>query len=185
MTKIPELNEGARPRAPKLANVTSAQRQAGRTLAAIHRLHLRDMAQVKLLIDRIEEDRAAAPGLVAHLGDMGMNRNLQLFGTLCGRECNHLLFHHGAEEQQIFPAVESRAGSGFAALVAKLREEHLVVHALLEDLAQGAQALSDSPDDETYASLRDTFNRLHAVLRSHFHYEETELEEALGAFNLI
>lgn len=180
-----DLNEAARPKARKLHGVTPAQRAKGRHLAAIHRLHLRDMAQLKALIDQIEHDRAVASTLADTLDTMVMADNLRRFGALCGRECNHLFFHHGAEEQQLFPAVETRAGAAFAPLIAKLRAEHEVIHALIEALRDGAQALIASPDDATYTALRDTFTRLHAGLKSHFHYEETELEEALGTFDIF
>jgi len=183
MTDLSDLREAECPQAPKLPDVTERQRAQGRHLAAIHRLHLREIAQIRGLIERIDADRAAAPDLAAAVSGLSMRRNLATFGALCGRECHALFFHHDAEEYQLFPVVDRLPG--FAPLVAKLRQEHTVIHALIDALGAGAEALVASPDDHSYAALRDTFRRLAAALASHFHYEETELEEALGTLGIL
>lgn len=180
MPDLRDLKEDERPNAPKLRGVTDAQRAQGGHLAAIHQYHLQEMAQVRALMDRIEADRSAAQTLSEAVGAMTMTGNLRAFGTLCGRECQQLMFHHRAEDGDMFPAVERMGGPAFVAIIAKLRAEHEVVHALLEELATGANALAATPDDATYAALCDTFVRLEAVVKSHFRYEETELEEILG-----
>lgn len=180
MPDLSDLKEDERPSAPRIAGVTEAQRAQGRHLALIHEHHQAEMAQVRALMEAIETDRGAAGALSDAVGAMTMADNLRSFGTLCGRECQHLMFHHGAEEHDMFPAIERMGGNAFAAIVAKLRAEHEVVHALLEELRAGAQTLVATPDDAHYAALRDTFVRLEAVVKSHFRYEETELEEVLG-----
>ncbi len=114
-----------------------------------------------------------------------MTENLRDFGALCGRECNNLLYHHGAEEQQIFPILEARADAGLRAVIDKLRQEHTVIHTLLEALGAQADAVMAAPGPDSYAALKDTFDKLETAIKSHFSYEETELEEALGVFNAI
>lgn len=185
MPDLADLKEDARPRAPKIEGVSDAQRAQGRHLAMIHAMHLRDVAQLRGLVDAIERDRGAAKELSEKVAGLDMTHNLQRFGVLCGRECNNLLFHHDAEEHHVFPALEARTDMGLGAVIAKLREEHEVIHTLLEELYAGASALITSPDDATYAALRDTFTQLEAALKSHFCYEETELEEALGVSNIL
>jgi Hemerythrin HHE cation binding domain. len=179
VTNLAALKEHERPQAPPLTGVTERQRAQGRHLAVIHRHHLMDVARLLSLVARIETDRSAAPALAAVVAGLEMRRNLSMFGALCGRECMALTFHHDAEESHIFPEIARM--DGFAPLIAKLRQEHEVVHALIDELGDGAEALSARPeDDAAYAALKDTVTRLEAVLRSHFRYEETELEEALG-----
>jgi iron-sulfur cluster repair protein YtfE (RIC family) len=180
-----DLNEQARPLAPAIPGATDAQRKRGRTLAMIHAMHLRDVAQVRALIKRIEFDRAAAGVLSETIARLEMTENLRDFGALCGRECNNLLYHHGAEEQQIFPILEARADAGLRAVIDKLRQEHTVIHTLLEALGAQADAVMAAPGPDSYAALKDTFDKLETAIRSHFSYEETELEEALGVFNAI
>ena len=180
MPDLTDLKEDQRPSAPPIAGVTDAQRAQGQHLAAIHQYHLREMAQVRALMEVIETNRSAAQALSEAVDTMTMTGNLRAFGTLCGRECQQLSFHHRAEDGDLFPAVERMGGTPFLALVAKLRAEHEVVHALVDELAAGARALIANPDDAHYAAVRDTFLRLEAVVKSHFRYEETELEEVLG-----
>ncbi|MCC0031057.1 MAG: hemerythrin domain-containing protein [Brucellaceae bacterium] len=185
MPDLADLKENERPRAPKIEGLSEAQRALGRRLSMIHAMHLRDVAQLRALVDRIDQDRAAAGQLSEALEGLDMTRNLRTFGVLCGRECNNLLFHHGAEEHHVFPALEEQADAPLAAVLAKLRQEHEVIHALLEALHAGASAIYDSPDDATYAALRDTFGQLEATLKSHFGYEETELEDVLGLTGIL
>ncbi|WP_424929008.1 hemerythrin domain-containing protein [Amaricoccus tamworthensis] len=185
MPDLSALKVHARPRAPKIPGATDAQREQGRSLAMIHAMHLSDMAMIRQMVERIEHDRSAAKDLAEAVPELAMTRNLRNFGALCGRECNNLLFHHGAEEHHMFPALEELGDTGLRAVIAKLREEHEVIHALLEDLGTGAMAVMQSPDPSTYAALRDTFEMLDAAIRSHFGYEETELQEALGVFQVL
>ena len=185
MTDLTDLREDERPRAPRIPGAGEADRARGRTLAAIHRLHLGDLAQLRALIDRIDREENAPSALADKLAGLEMSRNLRDFGALCGRECNTLLFHHGAEEGQVFPVLESAGSAGLRAVIAKLRAEHEVVHTLMLELDDRARAILQAPDDGRYAALRDTFTRLEAVIRSHFAYEETELEEALGFHGAI
>lgn len=96
-----------------------------------------------------------------------------------------LNMHHNIEEQDMFPRLENAGNTGIAAVVAKLREEHRVVHALIERLYDVAVTLVDAPSREAYAEVKSVFEQLEAVVRSHFKYEETELEEALGVFQAI
>ena len=185
MPDLADLKENERPRAPKIEGLSEAQRELGRRLSMIHAMHLRDIAQLRVLVDRIDHDRAAVGQLSETLEGLDMTRNLRAFGVLCGRECNNLLFHHGAEEHHVFPALEERADAPLAAVLAKLRQEHEVIHALLEALHAGAGAIYDSPDDASYSSLRETFGQLEAALKSHFGYEETELEDVLGLTGIL
>lgn len=185
MADVSDLREAARPHAPRIEGVTEEQRRRGRHLALIHGFHLRDIARIRAFVAHIDSDPEAAGKLAAAVDDMEMTRNLRAFGAVCGQECGSLLFHHGAEEQQVFPLLDRVGGEGLRAVVRKLREEHEVVHALLDELAAGARAIEAAPGPETYAALRDCFGRLEAVLRSHFGYEETELEEALGVHVIL
>jgi len=185
MPDISDLREQDRPRAPKIPGATDAQRQQGRVLAMIHASYLENMAQLRGLVEHIDTDRTAAATLAETIDNLQMTRNLRTFGALCGRECHHLLFHHGAEEHHVFPALEARAEQGVRAVIAKLKEEHVVIHALLEALSGQANALMATPDPAAYAELKDTFGKLEAVLKSHFRYEETELEEALGFHSIL
>lgn len=179
------LDEAGRPQAPSLDGVDPNARQSGRRLAAIHRMHLRDIVQARVLLDRITQGGVGADALVQAIPQMSMTRNYQTFGNLCGRECMVLNMHHNIEEQDMFPRLERAGVDGITAVVNKLREEHRVVHALIERLYEAAVALVEAPTERAYLDARLVFEQLEAVVKSHFKYEETELEEALGAFQAI
>ena len=179
---ISDLDEANRPRAPRLPSVTDAQRQKGRGLAAIHRFHLRDMARIAMVIERIRAGDDPPERLMQVILAADMAQNYRAFGNLCGQECRVLTFHHDAEENGLFPELEAKAPDGIRAVVAKLRAEHEVVHALIERLTEAAQTVIDAPTDANFAEASNAFEQLETVVRSHFRYEEEELEEAIGLY---
>ena len=175
----------SRPRAPRIESATPEDRRRGRRLALIHRMHLQDLDEVGRLLTLVEQGEVQAAQLAEAVQALEMARNYRAFGTLCGRECQVLTFHHMAEDQQMFPVLAARGDAGLRAVVARLQEEHLVVHEVLERLEEAASALVSSPGPDTFAQARETFRALERVVRSHFGYEETELEEALGYHGVV
>lgn len=176
------IDESTRPKAPRIEGVTPSQRARGRHLAEFHRMHLQQFDQIRALIDRIEAGEPVADQLAAAIPDMTVARNYRLFGALCGRECQWLTFHHDAEESELFPLLKARGGEGLRRVVERLIEEHRVVHALLVELQTRAEAMAVSADSERYEGMKATFDALDRVIRSHFKYEEAELEEAMGLY---
>ncbi len=175
------VETGTRPKAPALSNVSDVQRAKGRQLAAIHAHYLQDMARLSAVIDRIEAGDSPPAHLAQIVLASDMHQNFAAFGNLCGQGCQMLAMHHNIEQHHMFPEIESKAPA-FAALVARLREEHEVVHELLQRLAGCADRLTRSPDADGFAETRDVFNALLRAIQSHFRYEETELEAAIGVY---
>ncbi|MFW6076174.1 MAG: hemerythrin domain-containing protein, partial [Hyphomicrobiales bacterium] len=101
-----------------------------------------------------------------------------------GRECQLLTFHHMAEDQAVFPALDRQGSEGLRKVVERLRAEHDVIHALLEELQARASAAVERADAESFADLKESFDRLDRTVRSHFRYEEGELEQALGYYEV-
>lgn len=177
---VADLDEAGRPKAPAIPGATDVQRRQGRQLAAIHRMHLQQMGQVRRMMEEVAAGTAAPASLAKAVPKMEMTRNYRQFGNLCGQECQFLDYHHGAEEHRVFPHLESRGSDGLRAVIDKLREEHKVVHALLERLYSDAVRLVQDPSGDAFDEAKATFEALERVVRSHFGYEEEELEEALG-----
>ncbi|WP_299723156.1 hemerythrin domain-containing protein [uncultured Tateyamaria sp.] len=175
------VEAGTRPHAPALPNATGAQRAKGRQLASIHAHYLQDMARLAAVIDRIEAGVAPPAHLAQIVLASDMAQNFAAFGNLCGQGCQMLTMHHNIEEQHMFPEIEGKA-TPFAALIARLREEHKVVHELLDRLAACSARLTRSPDAEGFAETRAVFAALHRAIQSHFGYEERELEAAIGVY---
>jgi iron-sulfur cluster repair protein YtfE (RIC family) len=175
-----EFNE--RPSMPALDNVTEVERRTGLHLAAIHRMHLRDMQRLAHVLEQVEHG-AVSPAVFARaVSDVELTHNMRIFGTMCGRECQVLTFHHDAEEHMIFPQLEQQNIQGLGRVVDRLKQEHLIVHELITRLETAAQALVQNPNEHNFARTKATFAQLHTVVISHFGYEETELREALGRF---
>lgn len=175
-----DLDEAARPSVPPYPNVTGQQLEAGRHLAAIHRMHLREISKARMVLRHVAEGMSDPAALIEALRDMDMSQNYRLFGNICGQECRMLQFHHDAEEHYMFPALEANGTDNVRCMVAKLREEHLVVHELIDRLMEAAHALGSRPDGPSFLKAAEVFDKLEAVVRSHFGYEETGLKEALG-----
>ena len=182
-TTITLLDDSTRPTAPKIEGVTPAQRRLGKRLALIHAHHLEQINQVRWVMEQVEAGEQSAATLVDAISSMQMTNNYRLFGNLCGRECQMLTLHHTIEDHHMFPAL--RQGSdGLKKVVDRLSEEHLIIHQLLEALEAGARNAVTRPDRETFTELKKAFVALERFVRSHFGYEQEELEEALGYYDI-
>ena len=175
-----EFNE--RPSMPALQNVTEAEHRAGLHLAAIHRMHLRDMQRLTHMLEQVEQGTVSPEVFAQEVSNVELTHNMRMFGTMCGRECQVLTLHHDAEEHMIFPQLEQQNIQALSRVVERLKQEHLIVHELITRLETAAQALVQNPDAHNLAKTKATFAQLHTVVISHFRYEETELREALGRF---
>ena len=178
-TTITLLDDSTRPKAPKIDGVTPAQRRLGKRLALIHAHHLDQIDQVRWVMEQVEAGEQSAVALVDAIFSMQMTNNYRLFGNLCGRECQMLTLHHTIEDHHMFPAL--RHGSdGLRKVVDRLSQEHLIIHQLLEALEDNARKTVTQPGRGTFVELKAAFLALERFVRSHFGYEQEELEEALG-----
>lgn len=184
MGSVTLLDDATRPKAPKIEGVTADQRRLGKRLALFHRYHLQQLQEVAHVMQRVEDGQEALARLSGAISEMQMAANYRNFGNLCGHECQILTFHHSAEDQYIFPRLHRNGSDGLRKVIERLSEEHLAVHQAIEELEAGATGVMQNPCAETFAPLKAAFLRLDKLVRSHFGYEETELEEALGYFGV-
>ena len=186
LTSLPlehlSVETGTRPHAPAIPGATRRDRAAGRQLAMIHSHYLADLARITRLMQRIEAGEAPPEDLADIVLHSDMARNLSAFGSICGQACHVLMMHHNIEEGHMFPGIHGPAGEGIRAVVDRLREEHKVIHELLDRLAVSAKALAAEASDKRFDEVRAVYTRLFEAVRSHFKYEETELEEAIGVY---
>lgn len=176
------LDEAARPKAPPVPEATDQHRRQGQQLAAIHSHYLREMGQIGAALARIEAGDTPPAHLKQIVLSLDMSENFRAFGSLCGRECQLLKFHHDIESTDMFPRIEAAGGGRFRQIVAQLKAEHEVVHELIMRLDRAADALATDPTETNFATAATTFRKLEEVVRSHFGYEETELVEAIGYY---
>ncbi|WP_410216961.1 hemerythrin domain-containing protein [Paracoccus sp. (in: a-proteobacteria)] len=180
-----ELEDGAaRPAPPDFPGLTRSQQAHGRRLAAIHDMYRAELAAVAELLMHIRAHRADAADLAPAVSGTRLARNMALFGTACGRDCALLQNHHDIEEQWMFPAIAQRAGPPLAPVLQRLIAEHKVIHRLIHELHEAAEALVAEPSPAAMDLCTERFQRLDQAIRSHFGYEETALEGALGAYRV-
>lgn len=179
------LEDDTRPRAPPIPQATPADRMAGKRLAMIHAMHIDALNETKAMMLKVEAGELDAGTLATKIETLDMMRNYVRFGNLCGRECEFLNYHHSAEDGDIFPVILAGASDGVKAVIERLMQEHDVIHELLLTLSQNVTALLADPGAETFAQAKETFCLIDRVVRSHFGYEQTELEEALGFYRAL
>jgi iron-sulfur cluster repair protein YtfE (RIC family) len=176
-------DDSTRPNAPKIPGVTESQRRQGRRLAQFHAMHLRELAKVRRAMAGVFAGEGTAEALLVTISTMQMFGNMRQFGNLCGAACEMLTGHHMIEDQYVFPALHGHT-QGLNKVVERLRAEHLVIHELLVRLEAAANALISDAGAKTAKELRAEFRRLETFVTSHFGYEQSELEEALGFYSV-
>jgi hemerythrin-like domain-containing protein len=178
------LDDATRPRAPKLEGLTEAQREPGQHLKYIHD-HLRQNMQVlRRLIDKAAEGRVSATQVTAETGDLAMVANFRRFGNLCGQHCQFVHGHHSLEDAMVFPAL-AKQSEAFRKVADRLKAEHVVVHELLLRLIGALEELATTTTPENFEAARTVYDALERVLLSHLGYEEEEIGDALGYFNVM
>lgn len=184
MEKLVVLPDDAtRPTAPKIPDVSAQQRRHGQRLAAFHQMHLAEMARVHRAMEQVFAGNGSAEELLTTISSMQMVSNMRQFGNLCGATCQMLTGHHSIEDQWIFPALMGHS-EGLNKVVMRLQSEHLVIHNLLENLEHAARGLINGPSSANAKHLRSTFAALEGFIKSHFGYEQNELEESLGYYGI-
>jgi hypothetical protein len=178
------LDDATRPTVPKLEGLTPRQRAAGERLKDIHD-HLRgDMHAIRELMQRAA-DGVASPGEVAdEAAKLALVSNFRRFGNACGQYCQLVGTHHAIEDAHIFPALASRS-EGYRLVTERLMAEHEVVHVLLEREIAALEALAAEPSAEAFDEAREIYEALERVLLSHLGYEEDQIGDAIGFFELI
>ena len=141
------------------------------------------MNHVRWVMEQVEAGEQNAAKLLDAVSSMQMTANYRLFGNLCGRECQMLTLHHTIEDQHMFPALREASGT-LKEVIDRLSQEHLVIHQLLDALEAAAVNAIQQPGGETFSDLKAAFLALERFVRSHFGYEQEELEEALGYYDI-
>lgn len=178
------LDDATRPTVPKLTDVTAAQRRAGEHLKEIHD-HLRENVNaLRALIERAAQGQATPADIAAETDAMAMVANFRRFGNLCGQYCQFVNAHHSIEDAHLFPALASQS-DGYRRVTERLQAEHGVVHELLLRQIDSLNALAAAPGPETFLAAREVFDALERVLVSHLGYEEDQIGDALGYFDIF
>ncbi len=178
------LDDSTRPTVPKLEGLTDRQREAGEHLKEVHD-HLREnMRAIRVLMQRAADGSVTPAEVAAETGGLAMVTNFRRFGNLCGRHCQIVHTHHSIEDSHVFPALAAQS-DGYRRVTDRLQAEHVVVHELLVREIDALNALAADPTAESFATAREVYDALERVLASHLGYEEEQIGDALGYFDIF
>jgi iron-sulfur cluster repair protein YtfE (RIC family) len=184
MATITLLDDRTRPKAPKLEGATPQDELPGQQLKMIHRYHLMQLSQVRRVLDEIALGMPKQAELTQTISDLHMQKTMRMFGNLCGQECEMLNAHHNIESQMLFPVLHERGNDGVKKVVERLMAEHEIIHHYLQELEFQNIANAQNSTPTSFAALKETFLALEKLIHSHFKYEETELEVAIGFYGV-
>ncbi len=177
---VRELDEPTRPRASRGIALTAAQQQPGLHLRAIHHHFRSQLAAVADAVAEVRRGEGSLGDVREAVHDLALRRTYEELGSFCGQLCRFVTMHHTIEDRAMFPAVA--AMPGYAPVVARLLDEHHVIHEHLVALDEVVVRMDADPD--LLAELDDSVASLARVLESHFTYEEEEMAEPLGLLGL-
>jgi hemerythrin-like domain-containing protein len=118
--------------------------------------------------------RAARSAVAASSADSGATRDLLLY---CRGFCVALGEHHRGEDGALFPAIEA-AHPALAPVLRNLVRDHSMIDYLLTALSAAADA------DASPGELTRHLDGIHAIMESHFRYEERQLLAVLDTLAL-
>jgi hemerythrin-like domain-containing protein len=109
---------------------------------------------------------------------MTMRQNQWTLGAYCESYCRIVTGHHSLEDQAIFPHLRWTDPDA-APVIARLEEEHEVIHDVLDEVDRALVALV-SEEPGALERLRHVVDLLTDTLLSHLAYEERELLHPLA-----
>ncbi|ASO17839.1 alkanesulfonate monooxygenase SsuD/methylene tetrahydromethanopterin reductase-like flavin-dependent oxidoreductase (luciferase family) [Actinoalloteichus hoggarensis] len=157
---------------------TAHEQAAGRHLVDVHD-HLRqELAQVRDLVEQVAAGTLDAGSARSHINTMTMRQNNWTLGVYCETYCRVVTTHHTIEDVSLFPHLR-KADPRLAPVLDRLKEEHHVIHEVLEGLDRALVAFVADPTNGM-KGLRAGVDLLTDTLLSHLSYEERELVEPLA-----
>lgn len=172
-------DENARPTGPtpEPDRVYAAHDQAvAHHLIDIHDGLRAELRQLRDLIDQVAAGLLDPAAARSHINVMTLRQNNWTLGTYCESYCRIVTGHHSLEDASVFPHLRS-SDPRLAPVIDRLKDEHIVIHDVLESVDQALVQLVTAND---VAPLRAAVDLLTDTLLSHLAYEERELIEPLA-----
>jgi len=183
-------DESTRPSAPApdaQRTYTQHELSAGQHLVDIHDQLRQELNQVRDLVEQVAAGSTSAGAARSQINAMTMRQNNWTLGTYCESYCRVVTTHHTIEDQGMFPHLQ-RNEPALTPVLDRLRDEHLVIHDVLERVDRALVALvSEEPGSAESmaatggpAQVRSAVDALTDTMLSHLSYEERELVEPLA-----
>ncbi len=100
----------------------------------------------------------------------------------CLSFCAAVTTHHQGEDTGAFPLL-ARDFPQLRPIVEKLAQDHVLVSGLLQSLRRVVDGIPDEPDEADARRIRGELGGLHAILESHFSFEERRIVAALNSLS--
>jgi hypothetical protein len=173
---LEKWDESTRPTGPDRVD-TGQPAGNGQHLVEIHD-HLRaELRQLRGLMQKVLSGVIEADEARSHISTMTMRQNNWTLGTYCQSYCRVLTTHHTIEDVSMLPEL-ARADPRLKPVTDRLAAEHVVIHAVIEQVDRALVAFVGDPGSG--AALREAVDVLTDRLLSHLSYEERELVEPLS-----
>jgi hemerythrin-like domain-containing protein len=176
----PPWDESERPhREPSRPEVTYTDqgRQTGRHLIDVHDMLRRELAALRDLLTQVRDGAITAGDARSELNKLALRQNDWTLGAFCARYCMAVASHHGLEDDAVFPHL-TRSDPSLTPVIARLTDEHLVIHDAIERVDAALVRHMNHPED--FSQLQGAVDLLTDALLSHLSYEEHELVEPLA-----
>jgi hypothetical protein len=173
-------DEATRPhRAPSGPEVTYSPRgrAVGRHLIDVHDALRQELGELRDVLAQVRGGALSAGDARAALNDMALRQNDWTLGAFCARYCGAVAAHHGLEDDAIFPHL-ARSEAALGPVIARLTEEHLVIHDAIQAVDRALVAHIARPED--FEPIQAALDVLTDALLSHLSYEEVEIVEPLA-----
>jgi hypothetical protein len=155
------------------------QGAAAEHLVAIHD-HLRsELERLQGLVDEVRRGLLGAGGARAEVHAMSLRQNNWTLGAYCQSYCGFVNGHHSLEDASVFPHLR-RTVPAAAPVLDRLQEEHVVIHALLDEVDRALVDLVRDNDAAALDVVERSIDLLAERLLSHLAYEERELRGPLS-----
>ncbi|GAB3259728.1 hypothetical protein GCM10027425_22340 [Alteromonas gracilis] len=185
MSDLPTWDDSTRPRRgphPAYDGASATERDHGEHLRLIHDMYRQGLQQAVAVVGHVLDGTAEAGEAADALQRTGLRRALSGAGGLCQQICRGIGVHHRIEDAHLYPALRS-SDPELAAVLDRLTEEHEVIEEALEQVEDTLLALMGDP--ERIGDLAARMDHLHALLLSHFAYEEEQLCTPLGVHRVM
>jgi hypothetical protein len=169
---------------PTLAEPADASYRPEQEAMARHLVDIHDHLRAELnrlggLVDEVRRGLLSAGGARAEVHAMSLRQNNWTLGAYCQSYCSFVNGHHSLEDASVFPHLR-RADAAVGPVLDRLKEEHVVIHHLLDSVDTALVALVRDGDAAALDRVEETLDLLADRLLSHLAYEERELRGPLA-----
>ena len=136
-----------------------------------------ELIELREILAQVRDGAVSAGSARSALNEMALRQNDWTLGAFCSRYCGAVAQHHGLEDDAVFPHLV-RSDRSLEPVIARLTDEHLVIHDAIQAVDRALVGHINHPDD--YSPIQSAIDALTDSLLSHLSYEEHEIVEPLA-----